>query len=223
MITIDHLRYRTLAINALRIEPGITSIIGPNGSGKTTLLKLLAGITVPEKGDINIDGKTPRESEIGWVNEFPDRNILFGTVFDEIASSLRFRHIPCGEIVTIVEPWMEALGIAHLKKRTMRDLSGGEKIMVAVAAALVHRPRVLILDEYDSHLDSASISRIERVIANSDVPYVIRCTQQMETAARGDRIIFLEKGQVVSEGTPDSVFQSFAETPFYPLSWRCRT
>ena len=222
MISIADLRYRSLAIEELSIGPGITSVIGPNGSGKTTLLKLLAGIAVPEAGEIRINGKSPRESEIGWVNEFPDRNILFGTVFDEIASPLRFRHVPCTEIAAMVETCMETLGISTLRQRIMCDLSGGEKIMVAVAAALVHRPQVLILDEYDSHLDSARISWIEKVINNEDIPYVLRCTQQMETAARGDRIIYLGQGHVVSKGSPESVFRTLADTPFYPLSWRCR-
>ena len=95
MITIENLRYRTLSIEDLRIAPGITSVIGPNGSGKTTLLKLLAGIAVPDAGTILIDGMPPRNAEIGWVNEFPDRNILFGNAFEEIASPLRFRHLPC--------------------------------------------------------------------------------------------------------------------------------
>jgi len=222
MIAINNLRYRSLAIDSFSIEPGITTIIGPNGSGKTTLLKLCAGIEVPEAGAILIDSKTPRESEIGWVNEFPDRNILFGTVIDEIASSLRFRHTPCEEIDAKVETCIETLGIVALKMRSMRELSGGEKIMVALAAALVHQPEVLILDEYDSHLDFTLTSRIEDVITSSGISYIIRSTQQMETAALGDRIIYLERGQIITAGNPEAVFNTLAGTPFYPLSWRCR-
>ena len=221
MITINNLRYRSLSIDALTIKPGITSLIGENGSGKTTLLKLIAGITLPESGTIFIDGKSPRESEIGWVNEFPDRNILFGTVFHEVTSSLRFRNVPCGEMVRAFEECMESLGISSLRDRFVRELSGGEKIMVALAAALAHNPNVIILDEYDSHLDTARINRIEELIHRFPASCIIRCTQQMETAARGDYIIFLEQGRVISEGTPEGVFHSRADTPFYPISWRC--
>ena len=94
MIVIEGLRSRSLEIPRLEIPRGTTAVIGPNGSGKTTLLKLLAGISLPGSGSIRIDGAGPRMAEIGWVNEFPDRNIIFSTVADEVASPLRFRHIP---------------------------------------------------------------------------------------------------------------------------------
>nr|WP_320161304.1 energy-coupling factor ABC transporter ATP-binding protein [uncultured Methanoregula sp.] len=220
MITFDHLRCKNLFIDSLVIPEGITSVIGKNGSGKTTLLKAIAGIQLPEAGSIHIDGTLPRETETGWVNEFPDRNILFNRVPDEIAAALRFRQVPCDEIDGRVAALMESMGILHLKGRLMRELSGGEKILVALAAALVHRPRVLVLDEYDSHLDAKKVGEIESVIRKSNVPYVIRCTQQMETAALGDFVIFLEEGRINYAGTPGSVFASLKNTPFYPFSWR---
>jgi ABC-type multidrug transport system ATPase subunit len=70
MITIEFLRYRNLAIDALTIKPGLTTIIGPNGSGKTTCLRICAGIILPDSGTVTIDTLSPRETEIGWVNEF---------------------------------------------------------------------------------------------------------------------------------------------------------
>jgi energy-coupling factor transporter ATP-binding protein EcfA2 len=223
MITVEHLRYRELAIEDLRIAPGITSVIGPNGSGKTTLLKLLAGIAVPESGTILVDGVAPRDTEIGWVNEFPDRNILIGSTFEEIASPLRFRYIPCTEIKDRVATCMKAVGIAHLGTRPMQELSGGEKVLVALAAALVFRPQVLALDEYDSHLDARRAGEISRIVRESGTPYVIHCTQDTEAAACGDSVIFLEKGKAGCSGTPEDVFAHLNRTAFYPLSWRCRT
>jgi energy-coupling factor transport system ATP-binding protein len=222
MITIENLRYRTLAIEDLRIASGITSVIGPNGSGKTTLLKLLAGIAVPDTGTILVDGIPPRNAEIGWVNEFPDRNILFGNAFEEIASPLRFRHLPCTEIQQRVESSMESMGITHLGARPMQVLSGGEKVLVALAAALVSRPQVLVLDEYDSHLDANRAGEIARIIRKSGTQYVIHCTQDIEAAASGDAVLFLEKGKIRYTGKPDDVFASLAGTAYYPLSWRCR-
>ena len=76
MIIIENLRYRNLAIDALTIKPGITTIIGPNGSGKTTFLKICAGIILPDSGTILIDYAQPRQTDVGWVNEYPDRNLL---------------------------------------------------------------------------------------------------------------------------------------------------
>jgi energy-coupling factor transport system ATP-binding protein len=222
MITIENLRHRTLAIEDLRIAPGITSVIGPNGSGKTTLLKLLAGIAVPETGTILVDGVPPRNAEIGWVNEFPDRNILFGSAVEEIASPLRFRHLPCREIENSIETAIKSAGIQHLKTRAIQKLSGGEKVLVALTAALVSRPQVLVLDEYDSHLDANRSADVARIIRKSAIPYIIHCTQDMETASLGDVVIFLEEGKIRYTGKPENVFASLAGTAYYPLSWRCR-
>jgi energy-coupling factor transport system ATP-binding protein len=221
MITAEKLRYRTLVIDELRIVPGITSVIGRNGSGKTTLLKLLAGIFVPDAGTISIDGVPPRDAEIGWVDEFPDRNILFWSAFEEIASPLRFRHLPCPVIEDRVESCMESLGITGLRSRPMQELSGGEKVLVALAAALGFRPRLLGLDECDYHLDPNRAGEIERMMRKSGTSYVIRCTQDMEAAARGDAVLLLDGGNILRAGAPADVFVSPDGTPFYPFSWRC--
>jgi energy-coupling factor transport system ATP-binding protein len=222
MIELSGLRYRNISIGSLTIPPGITSVIGPNGSGKTSFLRLCSGIAEQEAGTILIDGKTPRETDVGWVNEFPDKNILFSRVSDEIASVLRFSHTPCGQTDRSVLAIAQTVEIVHLLDRKIKELSGGEKILVALASALVQSPKVLVLDEYDSHLDETRCLRIERVIQACAIPYVIRCTQQMELAARGDLLLFLENGCIMQSGTPARVFASLSRTPFYPLSWRCR-
>lgn len=222
MITSEKIRYRSLVIEDLLIAPGFTTVIGANGSGKTTLLKLIAGIVLPESGTILVDGMPPRDIEIGWVNEFPDRNILFGSVFEEIASPLRFRYLPCSEIEKQVASCMESIGINHLGTRPMQELSGGEKVLVAVAAALISRPHVLVLDEYDSHLDINHARKVVQIIRKSGTPYVISCTQDTENAALADRVIFLDSGKIRYTGTPDEVFVSLAGTPYYPISWMCR-
>jgi energy-coupling factor transport system ATP-binding protein len=221
MITAEFLCYRNLAIDALTIKPGITTIMGANGAGKTTFLRLCAGIAVPDSGTLMIDDAPPRETETGWVNEFPDRNILFVNVFDEIASPLRFRHIPCDEIHPNVRACAEAVGITHLLKRAVRELSGGEKVLVSLAAALVHHPKVLVLDEYDSHLDACSLAKIEQGILRSGADYVIRCTQQMDTAISSDNLLFFDSGRIIRAGIPDHVFPFLKGTAYYPVLWGC--
>lgn len=223
MIRIENLSYRALAIDSLTIARGVTSIIGANGSGKTTLLKLCAGIAMPDTGSILIDGIDPRHADIGWVNEFPDRNFLFDIPSDEIASTLRFRHLPNNEIIRRTEEIGKRFGLERLSFRPVRELSGGEKVLVALAAAMIHDPRALILDECDSHLDARCMLTIDRLIRQSQIPFVLRSTQDMETAAESDQLIFLENGRVRFSGTPETVFAGLIDTPFYPLSWKCRT
>jgi energy-coupling factor transport system ATP-binding protein len=220
MITISSLRYRTLAVEGMEILPGITTIIGPNGSGKTSFLKVCSGIALPDSGTVLIDGLPPRECEIGWVNEFPDRNILFETVVDEIASPLRFRRVPAMEIEEKVRACAKSVGIFHLLNRSMRELSGGEKVLVSLAAALVHNPQVLILDECDSHLDAMRSQELNTVIRTMKTEYVIRCTQNVDSAIQSDQVIFFENGRIVHSGRPEPVFSALKNTPFYPMTWR---
>ena len=221
MITISGLRFRNLSIPSLMIPEGNITLIGPNGCGKSTLLKLIAGIHLPEQGSVLIDGISPRQAEIGWVNEFPDRNIIFSTVADEVASPLRFRHIQEKEIRSRTTGLLDYLGLTRIQDRPVQELSGGEKVIVAIAAAVIHRPEILVLDEYDSHLDAAITARINRLLAGFSIPHVIRCTQDLEAATRADMLIYLQGGRIHASGTPDSILPDLVGTPFYPLSWRC--
>jgi energy-coupling factor transport system ATP-binding protein len=223
MIHLTGIRYRALAIESLSLEPGITSFIGANGSGKTSLLKLCTGIALPEAGSVLIEGTEPRQSTIGWVSEFPDRNFLFETVSDEVASALRFRHLPPAEINRRTDEILDQFGLKHLAGRPVRELSGGEKVLVALAAAMSDSPQVIILDECDSHLDSCCTTLIDTILKRSGTPYILRSTQDMDTAAGSDTIVFLEKGRVRFSGTPETVFSALEGTPFYPMTWRCRT
>jgi len=95
-------------------------------------------------------------------------------------------------------------------------------VLVALAAALVQHPKILVLDEYDSHLDETHCHHIDGLIQTCAIPYVLRCTQQMETAAESDHLLYLEDGALLHSGIPRLVFASLDQTPFYPMSWRCR-
>lgn len=223
MIRIENLHHNAISIDTLAIETGVTSVIGANGSGKTTLLKLCAGISIPKTGTILIDGAEPRQTDIGWVNEFPDRNFLFDTVSDEIASTLRFRHNPPEEISLRMNEIQIKLGLTRLSDRSVQELSGGEKVLVALAAAMIQNPRLLILDECDSHLDARCMHTIDQIIRESGIPFILRSTQDMETAAESDHLIVLDNGRARYSGTPETVFAELKSTPFYPMSWKCLT
>jgi len=220
MIVLSAIHHGILTIPSLCIPAGSTAIIGPNGSGKTTLLQIIAGITPPNHGSVTIDGKSPADVNIGWLNEYPDRNMLFGTVSDEIASPLRFRQDLCPEVRDQVTAVVRKLGISHLLDRWTRDLSGGEKVMVSLATAMVTRPLVLVLDESDSHLDEESTDTLTRIIRDSMALHLVWCTQDMEIASGADTVILMKGGSVTCWGAPDEVFSGLSGDCLYPLSWR---
>jgi energy-coupling factor transporter ATP-binding protein EcfA2 len=222
VISLKGLSHQVLEIPDLRIPAGRVAVIGPNGGGKTTLLRLLAGIDLPVSGEILIDGLPPRSREVGWVGEQPERQIIFHRFFDEIASPLRFRHDPCPRVEERVAAVARELGIGRLLGRETRNLSAGEKALVALGAAVAAGPDILILDETDSNLDSESIDMVESLIRGISCPHVIQATQRMELAALSDHILFLESGRVLHSGSPSAVFAALSGTPFYPPSWGCR-
>ncbi|MEA2035534.1 MAG: energy-coupling factor ABC transporter ATP-binding protein [Euryarchaeota archaeon] len=222
MIEIKNLHHNLLQVKRLSIERGHTAVIGPNGSGKTTLLQLCAGIELPDCGTILIGGELVREQNVGWVSEFPDRNQVFDRVRDEISSPLRFTHTKCDITDRLVNEIAGRLGIEELLQKSGRQISGGEKALVALATALVSKPALLVLDEVDSHLDRQTTEKIQFILQNCSPPYVIQCTQHMEIAAMADHVIFLKNGHIHYSGSPEFVFDSLRETCFVPFSRRVK-
>lgn len=220
MIDIADLTFRDLAIPKLTLPAGTTAVIGPNGSGKTTLLRLIAGLAIPSTGTIRVDGLKPGGRSIGFVNEYPDRNILFPRVFDEIAGPLRFQRIPCQAVDEEVREAAGRAGLDSLLDRETDTLSGGEKALLAVLSAVVSRPYMLVLDEFDSHLDPVTLEGAERLISDVGAGYVIRCTQNMDLASRCENVLALFSGRIRASGSPEQVFSGLSGTCYYPLSWR---
>lgn len=220
MIHFEGIRHRILEIPYLSLGPGTTALIGLNGAGKSTFLRLCAGVELPEKGTVFIDEVNPREREVGWVDENPERTLLFEQVIDEMASTLRFRGIPCLEVQTQINAVIGHLGISSLIDKSTWYLSAGEKVLVALGAALVGNPMTLILDEVDSHLDPLTEIRLQAVLADSGIRYILISTQHMETAAMANQVVYLERGKVQYHGSPTTVFALLEDTCFYPLSWR---
>ena len=216
MIRISGLSHGVLGIPDLLLPEGRTAVIGPNGGGKTTLLRLLAGIDLPSRGEILIDGLPPRSREVGWVGESPEQTIIFNRVLDEIASALRFRRDPCAAVDERVKAVAADLGIRDLLGREIRTLSDGERVRVALAAALAGSPEILVLDEADSNLDRESAGGVEDLVLRSPCSHVIQVTQRMDLAARADLIVYLEGGRVVHAGSPAGVFAALSGTPFTP-------
>ncbi|MCE5339014.1 MAG: energy-coupling factor ABC transporter ATP-binding protein [Methanomicrobiaceae archaeon] len=222
MIRIVNLRHRLVDIPDLTVDARHIAVIGPNGSGKTTLLAVCSGIEEPRAGTVQLLGRPPSAVRIGWVGEFPDRTLLFSRVYDEIASSPRFHRRSCRETDERVRAAATQVGIVHLLDAKISALSGGEKALVALAAAGVDDPEVLILDEADSHLDAGTAARIQSAVQKSTAVHILWCTQSMDNAARADYVLFMAGGVVRHHGTPEEVFTRLEETCFYPTMWRIR-
>lgn len=219
MIKVEGLCHGILSVPDLAIDRGLSVVTGPNGSGKTTLLRLIAGICEPEKGSVLVDGQDPSSMERGFVHEFPGKNALFSLVSQELASPLWFRHSSCGEVERSVSRAASSVGIGGLLSREVRTLSGGEQVLCALATAVVAKPTLLVLDEWDSHLDWETAACVEACIRKMHLPYVVWCTQDMDIAASADSVVFLDQGRVRYAGAPQAVFPLLIGTCWYPPSW----
>jgi len=189
-------------------------IIGPTGAGKTVLLETIAGIHQPDAGRMLLDGTDitalePRLRNIGMVYQdymlFPHL-----TVEKNIAFGLRQKGIAVQERRAAVNETSRVLGISHLLGRYPETLSGGEQQRAALARALVMEPRVLLLDEPMSALDSGTRARISRellAICKETQTTVIQITHHFEEVhALADRIAIMQDGMIVQSGTPSDVF-----------------
>ncbi len=201
------------------VSPGVTIIFGPSGAGKTTLLECIAGLLTPSSGQIAIGGRIlfddsskafvqPNQRRIGYVFQdlalFPhltvEKNISYG--IRSLSSDARQR-----KIANIVDSFR----ISELRQRKPDEISGGERQRVALARSLVTDPCVLLLDEPMAALDASTKSKIvEDLRAWNDVhqvPILYVTHSREEVFALGDRVLMLDAGKIVAEGTPEHVMR----------------
>jgi energy-coupling factor transport system ATP-binding protein len=212
------------AVPALRgldfeIEPGqFVAIIGHNGSGKSTLVKLLTAVLYPTQGEIRIDG-VQVDHEHQWevrrkvsvVFQDPDDQLVMNRVEDDVAFGPENLGLPRDEISERVESSLEALALEPIRERLIEDLSSGQKQRVAIAGALAMRPRYLILDEPTSLLPvpvaMRLISTVRELNREGDMG-VLHITHSMYEATLFDRVVVMDEGRVVLDGTPAEVFRN---------------
>jgi energy-coupling factor transport system ATP-binding protein len=192
-------------------------IIGHNGSGKSTLSKNLNAILMPTKGNILIDGMDTREENNLWdirqtagmVFQNPDNQIVATVVEEDVAFGPENLGLEPKEIRKRVDESLKSVGIYELKDRQPHLLSGGQKQRVAIAGIIAMKPKCIIFDEATAMLDPSGrkevMSTIKRLNKEENIS-VIHITHFMEEAVDADRVIVMEKGKKVLEGTPRQVF-----------------
>ncbi len=206
----------------LRIEPGqFVAIIGHNGSGKSTFVKLLTAVLYPNRGEIRIDSIPVREenqweirSRVAVVFQDPDDQLIMNRVADDVAFGPENLGLPWEEIAERVEFALRALGLEEIGGRLIEDLSPGQKQRVAIAGALAMRPHFLILDEPTSLLPTPVAGRLISTVKDlnrREGMGVLHITHSMPEAALFDRVIVLDAGRLVMDGTPAEIFRRVDE------------
>ncbi len=189
-------------------------ILGPSGCGKSTLLRLVAGLEEPDSGEIYIDDRLvnnlePKDRDIAMVFQnyalYPHMS-----VFENLAFSLRLRHIPKGEIERRVVNAAKVLGIEELLNRKPSELSGGQRQRVAVGRAIVRNPKVFLFDEPLSNLDAklrvgmrAELIRLHQQLRTT-ILYVTH--DQVEAMTLGERIAIMKDGKILQVDQPRVIY-----------------
>jgi energy-coupling factor transport system ATP-binding protein len=197
-------------------------ILGHNGSGKSTLARLCNALLIPTEGQVFVDGLDTRDEtqhrtlrdNVGMIFQNPDNQIIATIVEDDIAWSLSVRGYSRSEIRKRVDVAMEAVGISSLRQLPPQQLSGGQRQRVAIASVLALRPRCIIADEVTSMLDPLSRREIVALLhsLNSEQNItIVQVTHLLEEAALAQRVLVLDQGSIVLDGTPAHVFANLNE------------
>jgi energy-coupling factor transport system ATP-binding protein len=228
MIVIENLvhKYRTpqsgefaaLKGVSLQIAKGeFVVVIGHNGSGKSTLAKHLNALLLPHSGRVLVNGIDTREKErmweirqqVGMVFQNPDNQLIATTVEEDVAFGPENLGIPPVEIRRRVDEAMNSVGMSQYKTKAPHLLSGGQKQRVAIAGIVAMRPQVLVLDEPTAMLDPVGRAEVMETVFRlnrEEGLTVVHITHFMEEAAHAHRVIVMEEGQIVMEGSPREIF-----------------
>ena len=202
----------------LDIQAGdFVAILGHNGSGKSTFAKQINGILLPTEGTVWISGmKTTDESHIwdirktaGMVFQNPDNQIIGNVVEEDVGFGPENLGVPTDEIWRRVDESLEAVGMTAYRMKSPNKLSGGQKQRVAIAGVMAMRPQCVVLDEPTAMLDPNGRKEVTRTLHElnrREKITVLLITHYMEEVIEAGRVIVMDDGKVVMDGTPREIF-----------------
>jgi spermidine/putrescine transport system ATP-binding protein len=191
------------------------TLLGPSGCGKTTLLRIIAGLELPDNGQVLLGGRdiTALPATKRQVNTVFQSYALFPhlSIFENVAFGLRSRKFPQNEVQSRVGRRLEMLELEEMAARFPHQLSGGQQQRVALARALVNEPEVLLLDEPMSALDARlraqvqmELRRLQRKLGQT---FILVTHDQAEALVVSDRIAVMSEGKIIQFGTPKEVYE----------------
>ena len=193
-------------------------ILGHNGSGKSTFAKHLNGILSPKEGTLVISGidATDKENvwdirkQVGMVFQNPDNQIVATIIEEDVAFGPENLGIEPTEIRKRVDEALETVGMSEYKRRSPNQLSGGQKQRIAIAGVIAMQPKCIVFDESTAMLDPIGRRQVMKTMEKLNKEHgitIIHITHYMQEAILADRIVVMDKGQVILQGTPKEVFK----------------
>lgn len=202
----------------LSIEEGsFVAVLGHNGCGKSTLAKHFNAVLLPEGGSVQVFGMDTSDGSllvdirrtVGMVFQNPDNQMVANVVEEDVAFAPENLGVPSEEIRRRVDEALKLVGMYDYRLHAPHLLSGGQKQRVAIAGVIAMRPRCIVLDEptamLDPHGREEVISTIERLNREMGITVVL-ITHHMTEAIRAQRVIVMDAGRILADGTPKEVF-----------------
>ena len=203
-------------------EGSFVCVLGHNGSGKSTLAKLFNALQIPTEGCVIISGMDSRQEanvfpireKVGMVFQNPDNQIIASVVEEDVGFGPENIGVPTEEIWKRVADALEAVNMEAYRLKSPNHLSGGQKQRVAIAGTLAMEPKTIVLDEPTAMLDPSGRAEVIRSIRELNQKKgitIILITHYMEETVDADRIILMDQGKLVLDGTPKEIFSKVEE------------